>query len=221
MANVKDRIQIRRDTAAAWAQYNPTLMSGEVALETDTLLLKVGDGQTPWSGLRYLNKLNANYFTYNENGDISFTNAFEDLLNSFIRKNEPIEQLTITNAPQLPEEIANKQYVDEVVAAMGTLKHNVVEELPNAEDANENTIYLVKNGDVYLEYMLIDNQLKQIGQGMVDIPVATANTIGGVKSSPDIAVGQDGFMTINRVSTSTLYVPDGDSFVIRSGNATQ
>lgn len=220
MANVRDRIQIRRDTAEAWAQYNPILMSGEVALETDTLLLKVGDGQNHWNDLRYINKLNASYFTYNENGDISFTEAFETLLDSFVRKDKPIQQLLITNTPQLPEEIANKQYVDEVVAAMGTLKRSVVNELPNAEDADENTIYLIRENNIYLEYMLIDNQLEQIGSGSTAIPIATTNTIGGVKSSPDIAVGQDGFMTINRVSTSTLYVPDGDSFVIRGGNAT-
>ena len=220
MANVRDRIQIRRDTAEAWAQYNPVLMSGEVALETDTLLLKVGDGQNHWNDLRYINKLNANYFTYNENGDISFTESFETLLDSFIKKNEPIQQLLITNTPQLPEEIANKQYVDEVVAAIGTLKRSVVNELPDAEDADENTIYLIRENNIYLEYMLINNQLEQIGSGASAIPIATADMIGGVKSSPDIAVGQDGFMTINHVSTSTLYVPDGDSFVIRGGNAT-
>lgn len=220
MANVRDRIQIRRDTAEAWEQYNPILMSGEVALETDTLLLKIGDGQNHWNDLRYINKLNASYFTYNENGDISFTEAFETLLDSFVRKDEPIQQLLITNTPQLPEEIANKQYVDEVVAAMGTLKRSVVNELPNAEDADENTIYLIRENNIYLEYMLIDNQLEQIGSGVTAIPIATVDTIGGVKSSSDIAVGQDGFMTINRVSTSTLYVPDGDSFVIRGGNAT-
>lgn len=47
------RIQIRRDTAAAWAAANPTLASGEPALETDTRKQKTGDGVTAWNGLAY------------------------------------------------------------------------------------------------------------------------------------------------------------------------
>jgi hypothetical protein len=47
------RIQLRRDTAAAWAAANPTLASGEPALETDTRKQKTGDGVTAWNGLAY------------------------------------------------------------------------------------------------------------------------------------------------------------------------
>jgi hypothetical protein len=47
------RIQIRRDTAAAWTAANPTLASGEPALETDTRKQKTGDGVTAWNGLAY------------------------------------------------------------------------------------------------------------------------------------------------------------------------
>ena len=47
------RIQIRRDTAAAWTAANPTLASGEPALETDSRKQKTGDGVTAWNGLAY------------------------------------------------------------------------------------------------------------------------------------------------------------------------
>lgn len=47
------RFQLRRDTAANWFSVNPTLGPGEPALETDTLLVKYGDGSTPWNGLPY------------------------------------------------------------------------------------------------------------------------------------------------------------------------
>jgi hypothetical protein len=47
------RFQLRRDTAAAWASINPTLGEGEPALETDTLLVKYGDGATEWNDLDY------------------------------------------------------------------------------------------------------------------------------------------------------------------------
>jgi hypothetical protein len=46
-------IQIRRDTASAWTSTNPTLAQGELALETDTLKLKAGDGTTTWTSLAY------------------------------------------------------------------------------------------------------------------------------------------------------------------------
>ena len=47
------RIQIRRDTAANWSSANTILAQGEMALETDTGKLKVGDGTTTWTALNY------------------------------------------------------------------------------------------------------------------------------------------------------------------------
>jgi hypothetical protein len=46
-------IQLRRDTAANWTSTNPTLAAGEMGLETDTNLFKIGDGSTAWSALVY------------------------------------------------------------------------------------------------------------------------------------------------------------------------
>ena len=45
--------QLRRDTAANWNANNPTLLSGEQGLETDTKRVKVGDGTTAWRTLGY------------------------------------------------------------------------------------------------------------------------------------------------------------------------
>ena len=45
--------KLRRGTANAWTAANPVLADGEVALETDTKQLKVGDGITAWSVLAY------------------------------------------------------------------------------------------------------------------------------------------------------------------------
>lgn len=220
MTKVKDKIQIRRDVASNWHHYNPVLSSGEYGLETDTLLVKIGDGITAWDNLRYLNKLDKKYFTYDENGEITFNEAFEALLNAFIKAGDTVSQLIISNNPQLPQEIANKQYVDQAIAAISTLTRRVVSQLPEPANASADIIYLIKQNGIYVEYMLIDNQMEKIGAGITVVPVATSDQLGGVKSSVDISVSQDGFMTINRVSTSTLYVPDGDSFTISSGNAT-
>jgi hypothetical protein len=47
----KTRIQLRRGTAADLAAANPTLGVGEPAFETDTNVLKIGDGSTTYSSL--------------------------------------------------------------------------------------------------------------------------------------------------------------------------
>lgn len=46
-------IKLRRDTAAAWTAANPILAAGEPGLETDTDLIKYGDGVTAWNSLGY------------------------------------------------------------------------------------------------------------------------------------------------------------------------
>lgn len=47
------KVQLRRDTYANWASANPTLANGEQALETDTGLVKVGDGSTAYTSSKY------------------------------------------------------------------------------------------------------------------------------------------------------------------------
>ena len=46
-------IQIRRGTASQWTSADPTLSIGEFGYETDTGLLKIGDGSTSWASLQY------------------------------------------------------------------------------------------------------------------------------------------------------------------------
>jgi hypothetical protein len=43
----------RNGTAAAWTAANPILLAGELALETDTSKIKIGDGVTAWTSLAY------------------------------------------------------------------------------------------------------------------------------------------------------------------------
>jgi hypothetical protein len=46
-------IKIRRDTSTNWSSVNPILAAGEIAFETDTDKIKVGDGSSTWSQLDY------------------------------------------------------------------------------------------------------------------------------------------------------------------------
>lgn len=46
-------IKFRRDTAANWATTNPILAAGEAGLETDSGLVKYGNGTSAWADLHY------------------------------------------------------------------------------------------------------------------------------------------------------------------------
>lgn len=61
------KIQLRRGTAAEWTSANPTLLSGEQGLETDTGKTKIGDGVTAWNSLGYAFVQNA---LVNAKGDL-------------------------------------------------------------------------------------------------------------------------------------------------------
>lgn len=49
------RIQLRRDVAADWTAANPILADGEMGVEKDSRLVKIGDGTSPWNSLPYVN----------------------------------------------------------------------------------------------------------------------------------------------------------------------
>ena len=51
---INGKILLRRDTASGWSGANPTLLAGEVGVETDTLKIKCGDGARAWNSLPYL-----------------------------------------------------------------------------------------------------------------------------------------------------------------------
>jgi hypothetical protein len=50
---VAKRVQLRHDTAVNWTTANPKLLAGELAIETDTNRMKIGDGINNWITLPY------------------------------------------------------------------------------------------------------------------------------------------------------------------------
>jgi len=73
---VQTQFQIRRGTAAQWTSANPTLASGELGLETDTGLVKAGNGTTAWNSLVYINFFPA--VTQNSQTGTSYTLILSD-----------------------------------------------------------------------------------------------------------------------------------------------
>ena len=226
--SVKVTMQIRHDTANDWTIRNPVLAQGEYGLETDTWLIKVGDGVLDWEHLPYLNKLNASYFKTLADGTLTFSDSFMETITALqAAAGSAIENLVITTPPVNDNDVPNKKYVDDAIRAAGHLKRAVVQQLPAVAEGDENTIYMIQVNDHYEEYMLINGAYDMVGatgsgSAAYELQVATAARLGGVKSSSEadhIAVGQDGFMTLNQVSTSLLYVPLGDTLVLYGGSA--
>lgn len=230
--------QVRQGIASNWTTRNPILTRGEFGLETDTLLIKVGDGVHDWAHLPYLNKLNSTYFQRANDGSLTFSNSFMETINNLIANAGGSAELVINNDPTQPTDPVNLRYLEWAIAHAGHLKRAVVEELPT-EDIDENTMYMVlaENGSQYEEYMYIDGAWDLVGTtgdgGNSDyqLPIATSARLGGVKSAPlsngEIATDDDyvvvnpstGFMTLHQVSTSLLYVPTGDTLILYGGTA--
>ena len=152
-------LQIRHDEAADWTTRNPVLAQGEYGLETDTFLIKVGDGVRDWAHLPYLNKLDASYFKWNNDGTITFSDSFMNKIHALeAAAGQAITQLIVTEPPVNDTDVPNKKYVDDAIAQAGHLKREVVNELPASANTDPNTLYMVlaSSGDHYEEYMFIN-----------------------------------------------------------------
>lgn len=236
---VRVTLQIRQDSAADWLSRNPTLAEGEYALESDTYLLKIGDGIRDWTHLPYLNKLDSFYFKHtSEDGTVTFSDSFAQTINNIIANAGGDAQIVIVDDPTADTDPINysylRRYIATAISEAGHLKRAIVESLP-LTDIDTNTIYMVPNsgGQGYDEYMYIQGAWDVIGvtgdhSGYI-LPVATTAILGGVKADDPtiqghenteyLSVTQDGFMTLNKVSTSKLFVPTGDTLIIYGGTA--
>ena len=73
------QIQIRRGTASEWTAANSILAAGEIAFESDTNKMKVGNGSTAWNSLAYF----PNIF---QTQHLSFFARFYFVCNSFLTR---------------------------------------------------------------------------------------------------------------------------------------
>ena len=69
------RIRQKSDTAENWVLNNPVLLYGELGLEIDTQKIKMGDGVTPWTGLRYVMQDVVDNMNNKANTDLSNVSA--------------------------------------------------------------------------------------------------------------------------------------------------
>ena len=53
---LKTRLIIKNDSAENWTTKNPVLLKGELGIEIDTNLFKIGNGTSAWAALPYANE---------------------------------------------------------------------------------------------------------------------------------------------------------------------
>lgn len=233
--SVKVTLQIRHDEAADWTTRNPILAEGEYGLETDTFLIKIGDGVRDWAHLPYLNKLDSSYFKWSDDGTITFSDSFAQTISNLIINAGGQTKIVISDDPVEETDPVNLRYltaaIAEAIRNAHHLKRQVVNNLPSAVNADPDTLYMVLASDNshYEEYMVINGVWDMVGStgdggagGGFQLEVATEARLGGVKASQladRINVTQEGFMTLNQVATTKLYVPTGDTFIIYGGSA--
>lgn len=233
--SVRVTLQIRHDEAADWTTRNPVLAQGEYGLETDTFLIKVGDGVTAWRNLRYLNKLDPTYFKTMSDGSLTFSDSFAQTITNIIANAGGSTKIVISDDPTEETDPVNLRYLEAAIAEAilnaHHLKRLIVNNLPSAASADPDTLYMVlaQSGDHYEEYMVINGAWDMVGStgdggsgGGFMLEVATESRLGGVKASQladQVNVTAEGFMTLNQVATTKLYVPTGDTFIIYGGSA--
>jgi len=113
-----------------------------------------------------LNRLDATYFKKETDGSLTFSDDFINKIHTLeAAAGEAITQLVVTEPPVNDTDVPNKKYVDDAIRNAGHLKREIVETLPNAEDADEHTLYMVlaTGGDHYEEYMVINGAWDMVG----------------------------------------------------------
>ena len=168
-------------------------------------------------------------------GSLTFSDSFAETINNIIANAGGDAHLVINDDPVEPTDPVNLRYLEQAIAEAiinaHHLKRQVVTNLPTAASADPDTLYMVlaSGGDHYEEYMVINGAWDMVGAtgdggsgGGFILEVATEARLGGVKASQladHVNVTQEGFMTLNDVSTTKLYVPTGDTFIIYGGSA--
>lgn len=151
-------IKTRRDTAARWAQNNPTPADGEMCIETDTKLKKIGNGTTPYNSLPYDQPSNA---TASKAGLMSPADK-QKLDGINLALYAKLQSPTFTGTPKAPKQngydvsltLATNAYVlDKIASFANGLMVRCIFNIPSGGDYRvlgdvSNLLFIGVNGEV-------------------------------------------------------------------------
>lgn len=147
------RIQLRRGTAANWRAINPVLAIGEPGFETDTGILRIGNGQTIFTSLTPIFTLGGIELKQNE--------VISNISNSTMSAIQQIEDAgeeTISNITELGETYT--QSALSIASEMSNIKSGVAMLFGNIDGGNASSVYIKSDsidcGDSTAKYNLDD-----------------------------------------------------------------
>lgn len=114
---VRSTLVMRNDLAANWASRNPILAQGELGIEIDTNLLKVGNGSDYYNDLPYLNKfanVDGKLVTLDDNGNITL-GSFGDEYYVWNDATQEYDAVTVDSSHPLPAELEAKVVDGELI----------------------------------------------------------------------------------------------------------
>jgi hypothetical protein len=96
------KIKFRRDTSSNWTLANPILAQGEPGFEYDTGKLKIGDGNTVWNDLSYIESEGSGPSISNGDTNVSIPESGGDVVIN-LDDNNSVFRFTVDGTIDLPE----------------------------------------------------------------------------------------------------------------------
>lgn len=219
---IKTTFQFKRGSAQVWVSLNPILAQGEPGFEYDTGLLKIGNGLDAWNDLPYVNGNNESSVV-NAPSIVGFPAEGKS---DVIYKAENEKQLYQWNSTSKKYEILGGSDISEFEKKLNELEKTVkdiVAEAPAEFDSFKEIADWILNFNPTKNAIdgisVGGNLIEPDEEGIVNIPVATADTLGVVKGSEEIEVNEDGSMEVGVISFSKIAQEDGIRIVLDSGDA--
>lgn len=112
---LRTTFKLRRGQSEEWARINPILADGEPGFELDTGKLKIGNGTTAYSDLKYINadhyEIDGDDITIVKNGNRFTIKGFDEAADGTIpqKKDDALEWVEILNKGEIEDLLALKQ----------------------------------------------------------------------------------------------------------------
>lgn len=172
------RFLLRRDTAANWTSVNPTLQSGEPAIEIDTGRTKNGDGATAWVSLPYSSVPPSVFIqTLMNDSNAAAARATLELGSVSTLNSDNDTSLSANSTARVATQLAVKAYVDAAVTGLLDYKGNI------ACDANPNYPTALKGDSYVVSAAGKIGGASGINVAVGDFVVASADNAGGTQAS--------------------------------------
>lgn len=216
---IKTTFQFKRGSAETWLNLNPILAQGEPGFEYNTGKLKIGNGIDSWVDLPYVNESSV----INAPSIVGFPPEGEP---DVIYKAENEKQLYQWNSTSKKYEVLGgidiSAFEEKLNALEKTVK-DIVAEAPAEFDSFKEIADWILNFNPTknaVDGISVGGNLLEINEeGIVNIPIATADTFGVVKASEEIEVNEDGLMEVGEININKIAQEEGTRIIFDSGNA--